>query len=212
MSVAPSTSSFKPRHCSGDMYAGVPKMTPVRVFAPSLPAQSGRNFAIPKSSTFTRSPPGTSGPHQEQILGLEIAMNDLDRVRRRHRARRLDRDVDGLADAHPLAREPPRQRLAVQELHHDVRDFVLDHPDVDHLDDVRVMDGGGRARLIDEPQHQAGTLEVLALQHLHCDAAPQYRMLRQVHDAHRPVADQLAELVVVDFLPDHFPGTRPTRF
>ena len=61
MSVAPSTSSFRPRHCSGDMYAGVPKMTPVRVFAPSLPAQSGRNFAIPKSSTFTRSPPGDIG-------------------------------------------------------------------------------------------------------------------------------------------------------
>jgi hypothetical protein len=71
---------------------------------------------------------------------------------------------------------------------------------------------GGRARLVDEPQHQARTLEVLALQHLHRDAAPQYRMLRQVHDAHRAVADQLAELVVVDLLPDHFPGTRPTRF
>ena len=108
-----------------------------------------------------------------------------------------------LADAQPLAREPPRQRLAVEELHHDVRDFVLDHPDVDHLDDVRVMDGGGGARLVDEARDQAGTLEVLALEQLHRDAAPQYRVLGQVHDAHRSVAHQLAQLVVVDLLPDH---------
>ena len=107
-------------------------------------------------------------------------MHDLQRVRRRDRARRLDRDVHGLADAQPLARQPPRQRLAFEELHHDVRDVAVDHADVDDLDDVRVVDGGGGARLVDEARDQAGALEVLALQQLDRHAAPQHRVLRQV--------------------------------
>ena len=125
------------------------------------------------------------------------------RVRRRDRARRLDRDVDGLADPHPLARQPPRQRLAFEKLHHDVRDFVLDHADVDHLDDVRVVDGGGGARLVDEAGHQAGALEVLALQQLDRHPAAEHGVLGQVDDAHRTVANELAQLVIVNFLADH---------
>src|SRR5262249_46413155 len=114
------------------------------------------------------------------------------RVRRGQRARRLDGDVDRLADPQPLARQPPRQRLAVEELHHDVGDLVLHHPDVDHLDDVRVVDGGGGARFVDEAGDQARALQVLALQQLYRGAAAQNRVLRQVDDPHGAVTYELA--------------------
>ena len=206
-SVEPSTSSLRPRHCSGDMYAGVPKMTPVRVFGPSLPPQSGRSFAIPKSSTLTRSPPGDIGSGtRNRFSGLRSRCTISMRVRRRNRARRLDRDVDRLADAEPFAGQAARQRLALQELHHDVRDFVVDHPDVDHLDHVRVMDGGGGARLVHEARDQAGAFQILALEQLYRDAAAQYRVLRQVDNAHRAVAHELSQLVIVNFLTDHRGG------
>ena len=74
------------------------------------------------------------------------------------------------------------------------------------------MDRRRGTGLVDEPQDQAGTLEILPLQKLHRDAASQDGMLRQIDDAHRAVTDQLAQLVVVDLLPDHFPGTWRTRF
>ena len=195
------------------MYAGVPKMTPVRVFGPSLPPQSGRSFAMPKSSTLTRSPPGDIGSGtRNRFSGLRSRCTISMRVRRRHRARRLDRDVDRLADAEPLARQAARQRLALQELHHDVRDFVVDHPDVDHLDHVRVMDGGGGARLVHEARDQAGALQVLALEQLDRHPPPQQRVLSQVDNAHGAVAHELAQLVVIDLFSDHCGGGEEREF
>jgi hypothetical protein len=49
--------SGAPRHCSGDMYAGVPMIAPAWVRAE---ASVVRSLAIPKSRIFTRSPPMTS--------------------------------------------------------------------------------------------------------------------------------------------------------
>ena len=43
-----------PRHCSGDMYAGVPTVRSTWVSRGSAPAP--RRIAMPKSSTFTRPP------------------------------------------------------------------------------------------------------------------------------------------------------------
>ena len=182
-------------------------MTPVRVFGPSLPPQSGRSFAIPKSSTLTRSPPGDIGSGtRNRFSGLRSRCTiSIACDAATARAAWIAMSI-GLADAQPLARQPARQRLAVQELHHDVRDFLFDHADVDHLDHVRVMNGGRGARLVHEARDQAGALQILALEQLDRHAAPQYRVLRQVDDAHRTVAYELSELVIVNFLADHRGG------
>ena len=159
---------------------------------------------MPKSSTLTRSPPGDIGSGtRNRFSGFRSRCTISSACDAATRARRLDGDVHRLADAQTLARQPPRQRLAVQVLHHDVRDVAVDHPDVDHLDDVRMMDGRRGPCLVDEARDQRRALEILAFQKLHRRPAPQHRVLGQVDDAHGAVADELAQLVVIDLLADH---------
>ena len=47
--------TFTPRHCSGDMYAGVPMTMPVCVRCPS--SASPTSLAMPKSSSFAYASP-----------------------------------------------------------------------------------------------------------------------------------------------------------
>jgi hypothetical protein len=48
---------FEARTCSGDMYCGEPMIAPVAVRTMAGPWSSARDFATPKSSTFTRAEP-----------------------------------------------------------------------------------------------------------------------------------------------------------
>ena len=80
---------------------------------------------------------------EEDVFGLEVAMDDALGVRGRQRAGNLPGhrcDRRGLAReaAHPLERGP--QALALQILHDDVRAIVDDLAVVD-LDDPGVLDG-----------------------------------------------------------------------
>ena len=72
--------------CSGLMYAGVPRNTPVRVRAPMPPAAS-ITLAIPKSSSLTTNVPSASRV-EEHVVRLEVAVDDaLRRAPRRGPAR-----------------------------------------------------------------------------------------------------------------------------
>ena len=55
------------RHCSGDMYMGVPSVVPVWV-APLVKVWSATSLAMPKSRIFTRTPAGMSGSGTTKML------------------------------------------------------------------------------------------------------------------------------------------------
>ena len=67
-----------PRHCSGDMYTGVP--ISVRCASSSCPGRRA-SFAMPKSRIFARSPPVRRIADDEDVVWLEIAMDDALGVR-----------------------------------------------------------------------------------------------------------------------------------
>ena len=83
--------------------------------------------------------------HDPSLVGGLEAQGDL--ARQRDRLRRRDRP----------ARDAVGERLALDELHHDVVD-VAGRADVVERADVRVLDGGDRARLAREPLALPGTV------------------------------------------------------
>ncbi len=117
------------------MYSGEPTNDPlsVSVVAPAT-------WAMPKSVSTTRS----VRLHQD-VGGLEVTVQDTRLVRARPRAEEGEADPGGLARVdRTVGGDPLGERAAVDQLHDDVRPFVLlDH--VVHDDDVRVVQLGDRA-------------------------------------------------------------------
>ena len=92
----------------------------------------------------------------EDVVGLEVAVNDALAVRALERLEHRDHDLDG---ARVRQLWPPLmllgQRLAVEELEHHVRRAGVLADLVDH-DDVVVLAARGRARLDEESLRQLG--------------------------------------------------------
>ncbi len=94
--------------------------------------------------------------HQEQVLGLEVAVDHAARVCRVQHVEHLGCDGEklGLGERR-AALEPVLQRLTVEQLHHDVGGALVgpraDDVVVEHLDGTRVLDLVGRVPLAQEP-------------------------------------------------------------
>ena len=133
---------------------------------------------------------------QKQVLGLEISMDDPLLVRRREPLRDLDRVVGRLAHRDRAAGHPRAQRLALEQLRHDVRRAVARvGPEVVHRRDVRVIQSAGRLGLLLEPPQPIGVLRVRRRQHLHRDVALQPLVPRPVNLPHPASADGRHDLV-----------------
>ena len=86
----------------------------------------------------------------EDVLGFEVAMDDVRLVRLREPARRLRDDGHRRFDVQaPKAREHVVQALAFEQLHHEERPFLV-HARVVHVADVGAPHGGRGARFADE--------------------------------------------------------------
>ena len=97
MSVLAST-SLGERICSGDMYSGEPIIAPVRVNDPARSRRSGRAiFEMPKSSTLIDELP-VGAPDAEEVRGLQIAVDDAERVGVRDGDAGLEHELDRLVD------------------------------------------------------------------------------------------------------------------
>ena len=120
----------------------------------------------------------------ERVRGLE-RLEDLRRVLARGRDRQP-----------PLALEHARQRLALEELHHDVRVALRRAVDVGDLHHVRAADLRGDARLLEEALDEAGAPRELRVEHLDGDARAEHRVRRLVDRAHPAVAEQADEAVL----------------
>ena len=125
-------------------------------------------------------------------------MDDAGAVRLRQAVRELRAEVEHLGDGQGAAREPAPQRLALHVLHHHVVGARLAgrHADVVDVDDVRVVEGRGGARLAVEPVQQLGI--GAGAQHLEGDRAAQPGVAGAVDLAHAARAQAVDHLVGAD--------------
>ena len=92
----------------------------------------------------------------QDVLGLDVAVDDVARVRGAERARDLDRVGHRLGDRQAAAAaDALLERLALDVLEDDVGAAVV-LARVDHADDVRVRELGDRARLAAEALELVG--------------------------------------------------------
>ncbi len=87
---------------------------------------------------------------QEDVGGLQVAVNQAALVDRPQRLDDHQRDATGLVKGQRTTREAIGQRLAVEQLHHEEVHAVL-MPDVVDGADVRVVQRGDGARFALEP-------------------------------------------------------------
>ncbi len=154
-SVRGSTSS--PRACSGDMYAIVPTVVPAtlvkcsgglvsltRVEVPARSPVLGRQLREAEVEHLHR-----AAAREEDVGRLDVAMQDAFGVRRVERVGDLRRDVEHVPQIERPSRQPPIERLAVEQLHREIElAFVL----VEAVDraDVRMIERRRGARFAAE--------------------------------------------------------------
>ena len=135
------------------------------------------------------------GPHH-RVAGLEIAVNDLERVRRGQPRARLDVRADDLA---PVASPPPptrracRRRRAPSRLRSGRRGRTRRAPS------RRSDDRAGRAlALPDQPALRSRRVAAPRMDDLERHAARQFRIARGVDQPHAAARDRLDDLVPAD--------------
>ncbi len=135
------------------------------------------------------------GLHQEDVLGLEIAVHDAGAVGGGERRTDLAHDRQHLVERHRAACDALRERFALEVVEHEVRHAVRRDVVVDHPDDVGVVELGGDLGLALEPSDDVDVLE-LGVQDLDRDPlARQAVVACQKHRAHPAAAEQRLDLV-----------------
>jgi N-acetylglutamate synthase-like GNAT family acetyltransferase len=142
-----------------------------------------------------------AGPRggEEDVGGLEVAVDDAHVVHRRHGREHRQQRVDGGGRGeHLQAIEAGVERLAVEALHRDVGHALL-AADVEDRADVRVRDARGDLRLAHEAHDQLRVRAGDLVQHLERDRALQGLELEGLVDrAEGPSAEQTADLVAAE--------------
>jgi hypothetical protein len=142
---------------------------------------------------------------QEDVLGLEVAVDDAAAVRGVQRRGDLAQQPQRLLGRQPTVPLEPRvEGLALEELHHDVRATVGVVAEVEDLHDAGIGDRGGRARFVEEALHDVLVRGQVGLQHLHRRAATEQRVLGQVHRPHPALTQLLHDAILTQ---DAFHGS-----
>ncbi len=122
--------------------------------------------------------------HSEGVRRFE-RREDLRRVLAR------GRHVESLPALHG-----PGERLALEQLHHQVRDALGRAIDVDDLNDVRASDLCRNARFLEEAFCDARASREVRMENLDRNARPQRQVLGLVNGPHAAVAEQAQKLVL----------------
>jgi hypothetical protein len=131
---------------------------------------------------------------EEQVLGLQIAMDDATVVRRREALRDLHGVVGRLALRHRAVPETLAQRLAFEQFRHDVQHGAL-APDVVHDKEIRVVERAGGPGFRLEAADAIGITGSGCRQNLDRHIAAKPRVAGPVHLAHASGADQGRDFV-----------------
>ena len=140
---------------------------------------------------------------EQDVVGLEVAVNEALGVRRRESPSRGHEDGDDLAPRARLRLEPGVHRAARQKLGREEHAVILGDADIVHGGDIRVRQARHGLRLA----HHARARERCdaradATQELERDLAIELRIVGAVHDTHRAVSDALEDHVASDVRAD----------
>ena len=108
---------------------------------------------------------------------------------------------------HADACESLVERLAIEQLHHDVRASVSVVTEVEDLDDPRIRDRRGGARLVEETRHDIGSMRELGVQHLDGRTTTKHRVLGEPHGAHAALTDLMKHSIRPDLRPSTHAAT-----
>ena len=129
----------------------------------------------------------------EEVLGLEIAVDDVPSVRDGERVERVDERSLHARPPGPLA-HPTRQVVPPHELHHERRATAYVAGDVEKPHDMWVLETRGRRRLTEQEAPPPLRRE-LGAQRLDRELDTRRAVDRTVHPAHTPFAERFDELV-----------------
>ena len=139
-------------------------------------------------------------PHHH-VLRLDVAVDDLRRVRDGQRLGHLLRDAH-----HPLERDPFRRELSerrsLDELHRDVA-ILSDDPGVVDGDDVRMVEAGSERGLAQKAIERIVLGDEGVADDFERDVAAEARIARAIHLAHAAGAELADDLVA----PTRAPGS-----
>ena len=139
----------------------------------------------------------------DHVLGLEVAVDDAERVRRGEAAPGGEVDVADLAPRAPPLVTPGAERAAWHVLHRDEH-ALAERADVVHGDDVGVGEARQRASLAEEPRAPLGIARAVEVgpHDLDGDGAIELGVVRGIDDAHAAGAEPFEDRVA----PDAGPG------
>jgi hypothetical protein len=126
---------------------------------------------------------------EQQVGGLDVAVDEPAGMRVRQRGRDVAAGVRGLRRRQPDALvEHAAEAAAREQLEDHERDRVV--APVVHGRDVRMMQRSGELGLGAEAAEEAGVVRQRAVQHLHRDAPPQTHVVGDVHASTPARADR----------------------
>ena len=128
---------------------------------------------------------GHARSRQKDVVRFQIAVDQAGRMRDNKTGGHFAGDPSGLLLRQRAASESYTQGLAVEELGDQVRP-CFEHPDVEDLDDVRVVERGGDACLLQEPFDALRVVRAGVGQKLQSDVPLQAHVRRAVDVAHAP--------------------------
>ena len=186
-----------PRACSGLMNSGVPTISPGResdmtiVGDFDMSPEKGSSIALarPKSRTLTL-PLG----RELDVRGLQVPVDHALLVRHLERLGDLRCDAQPVLQIERTRGQALGERLALDELHHDVARLAVLLRPVDRRDG-RVVDGRQHPGLAFEARDAGGVLRELVRQHLDRHVAAELAVARAIDLAHAADAEQVGDLV-----------------
>ena len=150
---------------------------------------------------------GVASSSNEDVRGLDVAVNDSFGVGGIQRVGNLDAERKNLINLQGMARDAVLQRHAIEEFHGDERVAVVLSDFVDSAD-VGVIKRRGGARLATEALQGLRVLGHLVRQELESDEAAELGVFGLVNDAHAASAELFEDAVVGDGGADHEEETK----
>ncbi len=135
---------------------------------------------------------------EKDVVGLEVAVHDAAGVRGADRGDDGREQVRRLLEAHgACARKVARERLAAKERHRQDGRTVSQLEHVEHVDDVRMRERRGGARLAQQALSHRGPRVERRVEELDRDGPPRVHLRRFPHLAHASFADERPQAVAV---------------
>jgi hypothetical protein len=139
-------------------------------------------------------------PGLDQVGALDVAVDDMVRMRVVESVRQLRADVDRVAHRQRAAADAFGQVLAFDVFHGDEQRAVV-LADVVRDGDVRRAQRGRSPRFAHQPRPTLGVLARIGREELERHLPSQPRVLRKIHLAHPACAEAPDDTVMVDGLP-----------